>query len=218
LGKRTTDYLLEFRLSGSARKYIKEIVFDVSRKFSVSGVTRNRVVPHITIIGPIKTTNEQKLIHEIIETFMKYDLTTIKFSGFTSFGNWLFGKRVLAVKIEPSSELELLRIELIAKLSGFCQLSKFDARKWKPHATIAFKDIDKKFGKIKAYLENRNCPEIKHYVLRITLLKNARILCEYDFLQHRTLNRDEALNREIKKITIRLLKERIAKRNIGGNS
>ncbi len=216
--KKTTDYLLELRLSGSARKYVKDIAFDVARKFDVSGATRNRVPPHITMIGPIKTTNEQRLIYEIIETCMKYDLMTIKFSGFTSFGNWLFGNRVLAINIEQSSELELLRIELLAKLSGFCQLSKFDKRKWKPHATIAFKDIDKKFGQIKAYLQNRNCPAIQHYVLRITLLKNARILREYDFLQHRTLNRDEALNRENKKMTIRLLKKRIAKRNIGGNS
>jgi 2'-5' RNA ligase len=214
--KKTTDYLLEFRLSGSARKYVKNIVFDVARKFDVSGVTRNRVVPHVTMIGPIKTIYEKKLIHEIIETCMKYDLMTIKFSGFTSFGNWLRGNRVLAIKIEQSNELELLRSELLGKLSGFCQLYKFDTRKWKPHATIAFKDIDK-FGQIKTYLENRSCPEIHHYVLRITLLKNARILCEYDFLQQRTLTRLEALNRETKKMTIRLLKERIAKRNVGGN-
>ena len=215
--KKTTDYLLEFRLSGSARKYVKDIVFDVARKFDVSGVTRNRVVPHVTMIGPIKTIYEQKLTHEIIETCMKYDLMTIKFSGFTSFGNWLRGNRVLAIKIEQSNELELLRSELLGKLSGFCQLYKFDTRKWKPHATIAFKDIDKKFGQIKTYLENRSCPEIHHYVLRITLLKNARILCEYDFLQQRTLTRFEALNRETKKMTIRLLKKRLAKRNAGGN-
>jgi 2'-5' RNA ligase len=207
--KRTTDYLLEFRLSGSARKYVQDSVFDVARKFDVSGVTKNRVVPHITIIGPIKTTNEQRLVREIIETCKNFDLMTMKFSGFTSFGNWLKGNRVLAVKIEPSSEFELLRMELVAKLSLFCQLSKFDVRKWKPHATIAFKDIDKKFGQIKTYLENRLCPEIRHYVLRITLLRNARILCEYDFLLHRTLNRDEALNREIKKKTIIVLKKRI---------
>jgi 2'-5' RNA ligase len=213
--KKTTDYLLEFRLSGSARNYVKDTVFDVAKKFDVSGATRNRVVPHVTIIGPIKTTNEKKLVREIIETCKKYDLMAIKFSGFTSFGNWLLGNRVLAIKIDQSSELELLRIELIAKLSGFCQLSKFDNRKWKPHATIAFKDIDKKFGQIKAYLQNRSCPEIQHYVLRITLLKNAKILCEYDFLQRRTLNRNQALNRETKKMTIMLLKNRLAKRNIG---
>jgi 2'-5' RNA ligase len=215
LVKKTTDYLLELRLSGSAKKYVKDIVFDVARKFDVIGVTKNRVVPHVTIIGPIKTNYEQRLINEIIETCMKYDLMTIKFSGFTSFGNWLLGNRKLAIKIEQSSELELLRIELVAKLSLFCQLGKFDTRKWKPHATIAFKDIDKKFGQIKAYLQNRSCPEIKHYVLRVTLLKNARILCEYDFLQRRTLTRFEALNRESKKTTIMLLKKRLAQRNKG---
>lgn len=213
--KKTTNYLLELRISGSARKYVKDIVFDVARKFDVSGVTRNRVVPHVTIIGPLKTIHEQKLIHEIIETCMKYDLMTIKFSGFTSFGNWLLGNRVLAIKIEPSSELESLRSELVEKLSDFCQLYKFDTRKWKPHATIAFKDIDKKFGQIKAYLENKSCLEIHHYVLRITLLKSTKILCEYDFLQHRTLTRFEALNRETKKMTFMLLKKRIANKNVG---
>lgn len=206
-------YLIEFRLSGSARKYVRDTVFDVARKFDVSGVTRNRVVPHVTMIGPIKTIYEKKLIDETIETCMKYDLMTTKFSGFTSFGNWLKGDRVLAIKMEPSNELELLRSALVRDLSGFCQLYKFDTRKWKPHVTIAFKDIDKKFGRIKKYLEDRSCPEIQHYVLRITVLKNAKILCEYDFLQKRTLTRLEALNRETKKMTISLLKERLAKRS-----
>jgi 2'-5' RNA ligase len=212
--KNTTNYLLEFRLSGSARKYVRDTAFDVARKFNVTGVTGTRVVPHITIIGPIKTDHEQRLVHEIIETCTKYDLMTIKFRGFRSFGNWLFGHRVLGVKIEPSNELELLRSEIVERLSGFCQLSKFDTRTWKPHTTIAFKDIDKKFGQIKAFLEKRTCPEIQHYVLRITLLKNARILCEYDFLQRRTLNRLESLSRENKKITIMLLKKRLAKRKL----
>jgi 2'-5' RNA ligase len=206
---KTTNYLLEFRLSGTAKKYVKQIAFDVSREFGVKGVTRNRVVPHISLIGPIKTNNEQKLIHEVIETCRKYDLMTIKFNGFISFGNWLFGNRVLAVKIKPSNDLELLRTEIVKRISEFSQLSKFDTKEWKPHATIAFKDIDKKFKQIKEFLENRNCPEIRHYVIRITLLKNARILTEYDFLQRRPLTRFDALNREIKKKTIMLLKKRI---------
>jgi 2'-5' RNA ligase len=206
---KTTNYLLEFRLSGTAKKYVKQIAFDVSREFGVQGVTRNRVVPHISLIGPITTNNEQKLVHEIIETCWKYDLLTIRFNGFTSFGNWLFGNRVLAIKIKPSNDLELLRSEIVEKISDFCQLSKFDTKEWNPHVTIAFKDIDKKFKQIKVFLENGNCPEIRHYVIRITLLKNARILTEYDFLLRRQLTRFEALNREIKRMTIMLLKKRI---------
>jgi len=203
------SYLIEFRLSGSARKYVENAVFDVSKHFNVKGVTRKRVVPHVTLVGPIRTKYEQKLIQALIETCMKYDLMTIKFDGFTSFGNWLFGNRVLAVKIKPSNDLELLRSEIVKKISDFCQLSKFDSKEWNPHATIAFKDIDKKFKQIKVFLENRTCPEIRHYVLRITLLKNARILREYDFLQRKSLTRFEALNKGIKRETIMLLKKRI---------
>jgi 2'-5' RNA ligase len=145
--KKSTSYLVELRLSGTAKKYVKNIVYDVAEKFHVSGVAGTKVVPHVTIIGPIKIINEQKLVHETIETCMKYDPMTIKFSGFTSFGNWLLGNRVLAIKIEPSKALELLRIELIARLCGFCQLSKFDKRKWRPHATIAFKILIRSLSK-----------------------------------------------------------------------
>jgi 2'-5' RNA ligase len=205
----TTSYLIELRLSGSARKYVKSIVYDIAGKFAVRGVTRKRVVPHVTIVGPITTTDERKLIGEMIRTCTKYDLLTIQFGGFRSFGNWLFGNRVLGVKVEPSNELEALRSELVDKL-GFCRLSKFDRKEWRPHSTIAFKDIDQKFGEIKKYLENQSCPQIQHYVVRLTLLKNARILCEYDFLQRRALNRYEALNRENKRVTLILLKKRLA--------
>jgi 2'-5' RNA ligase len=210
LPNESPSYLLELRLSGSAKDYVKETVYDVARKFNVNGATKTRVVPHVTIMGPIKTRDQRKLIDEMVNTCLKYELMTIKFNGFRTFGNWFFGKRVLGVKIEPSNDLELLRSELVKKL-GFCQLNKFDKKKWKPHSTIAFKDIDKKFGEIKKYLENQNCPQIKHYVLRITLLKNARILCEYDFLQQRALNHFEAKSRENKKRTMMLLRQRLAK-------
>jgi 2'-5' RNA ligase len=205
---RRASYLLELRLSGSAKTYVKNIVFEVANSFGVKGVIRKRVVPHVTIVGPITTTDERKLTDEMIRTCMNYDLMTIRFSGFRSFGNWLFGNRVIGVKIEPSHELEALRKELVEKL-GFCQLSKFDRKEWKPHSTIAFKDIDQKFGEIKKYLENQSCPQIQHHVIRITLLKNARILCEYDFLQRRALNRYEALSRENRRMTLILLKKRL---------
>jgi 2'-5' RNA ligase len=161
----------------------------------------------VTLVGPIKTTDESKLVAEIIRTCTKYDLMSMKFSGFRSFGNWLFGNRVIGVKIEPSNELEALRSELVNKLD-FCQLSKFDRKEWKPHSTIAFKDVDQKFGEIKKYLESQRCPQIQHYVVRITLIKNAKILCAYDFLQRRALNRYEALSRENKRLTIMLLKKK----------
>jgi hypothetical protein len=46
----------------SSLSVVKELIFDVSKKFGVRGVTRKRVVPYVTVIGPIKNTlsnNEQ---------------------------------------------------------------------------------------------------------------------------------------------------------------
>jgi 2'-5' RNA ligase len=138
------------------------------------------------------------------------ELMTAKLAGFMNFGNWLFGNRVLGINIQPSDNFELLRSEFVQRLEGFCQLSEFDTKKWKPHATLAFKDIDNKYSEIKRHLEKKNCPEIKNYIARITLMKNRRILIEYDFLQHRVLNRYEALNRENRRQTLALLKNRLA--------
>lgn len=207
----SSAYLVEVRLSGSAKKYVKNLIFDVARTFSVMGVTGKKVVPHITVLGPVKTKNEQRLIQEIVGVCNKYDLMSIKFEGFRTFGNWLFGNRVIGINIKSSIELEQLRSELIEKLSEFCQLSKHDTGEWKPHSTIAFKDIDRKFVEIKKFVESQKVPEIRHYVLRVTLLKGRKILCEYDFLQRKTLNRYEALSRENKRKTLTMLKEKLHK-------
>ena len=132
---------------------------------------------------------------------------TAKLCGFMNFGNWLFGNRVLGINIQPSDNLGLLRSELVKRLDNCCELSEFDNKRWKPHTTLAFKDIDNKYGEIKRYLGSKNCPETTHYVARVTLLKKRRILLEYDFMQHRVLNHYEALDRENRRRTLFLLKQ-----------
>jgi hypothetical protein len=95
------------------------------------------------------------------------------------------------------------------ELSDYCQFSNFDTKEWKPHSTIAFKDIDKHFKQIKKHLENEDCPKINHYVLRLTLLRRGKILCEYDFFQCRTLTRLEALSSAELRKTFEIMKEQI---------
>ena len=74
------------------------------------------------------------------------------------------------------------------------------------HSTIAFKDIDNKFDKIWNYISKKKQKKIRQTLLRVTLLKNGKILKEYDFMQKRLLNRKEALNKGLWKKTIRILK------------
>lgn len=46
---------------------------------------------------------------------------------------------------------------------------------------------------------------INQRLLRVTLLKNGKILYEYDFLQRKLFNRNQSLNRKIWKETINKL-------------
>lgn len=203
------SYLVEFRLHGSARKFVKELIFEVANRFGVRGATRNRVVPHVTIVGAFQTTDERKVINAIERCGNNFDLVAFTFNGFRS-----FGKQVLAVNIEPSMELKELRSSLIQKFNFLhCILNEHDNESYKPHATIALKDIDDKFETLKEFLENVDAPKIQHYVLRLTLLKNAKIVCEYDLFQHKLLTRHESLDRNERKTTLRFLRYRLNHEN-----
>lgn len=205
-----THYLIEFRFSGHAKKYLKDLIYDVSKKFHVTGATRKKPVPHITLVGPLFTHNERRLVKEVNDVVKNYDMVGFSLNGFGKFGNWFSGNRVLKVDIEPSKELEDMRLELAKRLKEFCKLTEFDNKKnFKFHATIAFKDIDSKFGDLWDYIQKMEPPQMNQYLLRVTTIKNQRILCEYDLMLRRVLNRSEALNRDLFQETLNVMKEKL---------
>lgn len=164
-----------------------------------------------TIFGPFTTIDERKVVSTFLTISKKHHLIPFKLKGFGNFGN-----RVIFVDIIPSEELKKFRKELaneLIKLRNFLifktikTIGVSDYEEPYPfHATIAFKDIQNKFSSILHYLKNQKTPHIEQKLLRITLLKNGRILYEYDFLQKRLLNRNEALNKMIWRKTINLMK------------
>jgi calcineurin-like phosphoesterase family protein/2'-5' RNA ligase len=199
-------YLLEFRLTGSAKEFVKETAIRVAKRFHVHGVTNKRVVPHVSMIE-METYDERRLERAFEETCVNYGPMTFKFNGLGNFNRFERDK-VLYVDIEPSEELVRLRAELVDRLSTFCKIDMREGH-WSPHATLAFKDIDRKFGRIQEYLQGIEFPPIKHYVLRTTLIgKGSKIVREFDFFQRRSLTRLEALNSENTKLTLRLMQAR----------
>ncbi len=205
-----THYLIEFRFHGHAKRCIKDIIFDISKKFNVHGVTRKHPIPHVTLVGPFYTNNEKKLVEEFTKIMKKYTPTKFTLNGFDYFGNWLFGNRTIFIDVKPSEELKVIRFELSNRLGYFCKLNKHDKEskeKFKFHATVAFKDINQKFSKIWTYIKQKEGPKINQTLIRITLLKNSKILLEYDFIQKRLLTRKQAKNKLMLLKTIRLLKK-----------
>lgn len=203
-------YLIEFRFHGYAKKYLKRRIFEVARRFRVRGVTRKRPVPHITLVGPFETRNIKRVIRDVESVAKNYDLVNFKLKGFGYFNNP--NGKVIYADIEPSKELEELRWELAKRLMKYVELKEWDKdKKFSFHATIAFKDIDRKFPKIWRYLKSKEEPNINQHLLRITILRNDKILYEYDLMLKRLLNRRQALSKRIWKKTISTLKMKLSR-------
>jgi len=199
-------FLVEFRMHGYAKEYAKEIVYSVAKRFNVQGVTRKRVVPHISLYGPGKTNDIRKVISVVEKVGHKFALVPFCIRGFGVFEKI---PKVIYFDINPSQELETLRWELSQELRKISTGQSWDYLKNHSfHATIAFRDIDTKFTKIWAYLKSKEEPNIKQHLLRITVLGTSRkIVCEYDLVLKRLLNRREALSKYIWRKTIGKLRE-----------
>ena len=194
LRPRAYGFFIEFRLHGYAKEYAKNVILDIAKKFRVKGVTKTRAVPHITLYGPSTTDDIRKVVSEVIAVGQKHTLVPFKIRGFDYFEK---PSRVIYLDITPSAVLEQLRWELCESLRRISNSQPSDmAPRFKFHSTIAFKDIDRKFDRIWAYIKAREEPNINQYLLRITIMgRHRRILCEYDLVRKRLLNRRQALSR-----------------------
>jgi len=202
------SYLIEFRLRGFAKRYSQRLIQEIVRKFRVKGMKDK--VSHITLYGSFTTNNEKKMVSEVLTLCRKYDRIYFSIKGINYFDN--FSNKVIYLDITPSEEFKRFRFELASKLRGITSTSSKEDSKnkedFKFHSTIAFKDIDSKLRQILNHLKNKKHPNMRQTLLRVTILKNGRILNEYDFLQKQLLNRKQSLNRQIWKRTILILKQK----------
>ena len=199
-----SHYLIEFRFqSAKIKRYLKGMIYDVNRKFHVS---KKRHIPHITLVGPLTTNNERRLISDFARICSETRLMKFKGNGFGTFDS----NRVVYVNIGASERLNEFRIKLAETLRPYCKLQSHDKRKDEDrfgyHSTLAMKLSENEFTRIKNYIRTKPEPNFSQVVMRITLLKGGKILREYDFLQKRLLNRQQALNRHITRRSKELLR------------
>ena len=154
------------------------------------------------------------MVRDVESVAKNYNLVNFKLKGFGYFNNP--NGKVIYADIEPSKELEELRWELAKRLMKYAELKEWDKNnKSSFHATIAFKDIDREFPKIWKYLKSKEEPNINQHLLRITILgKRSKIVCEYDLMLKRLLNRRQALSKRIWRKTIFRLKMKLFRRRL----
>jgi hypothetical protein len=158
------------------------------------------------LYGPGRTEDIKKVILAVEKVGRQYDLVPHKIKGFGFFDK---SPKVIYFDITPSQELEELRWQLSQELRKISTCQPWDSRRNHSfHATIAFRDIDTKFSRIWSYLKSREEPNINQHLLRITVLgSGGKIVCEYDLVLKRLLNRREALSKFWWRRTINRLRE-----------
>ena len=198
-----TRYLIDIRLMGSVRHQIRTLSDHLQEKFSIGN---KRVVPHITLAGPFSTSDEEKLVEDFtrICTDQK-EIPKYEVGGYGFFDD----TRVVFVTITPDETLKQFRYQISQALSPYCSLRDYDwdsAEEFRFHATLAMKLDWLTFRRIKWYFRVQESVIYRHHPIRATLLRNSKILCEYDFIQERMLSRAQALSRATMKRDFEILK------------
>jgi 2'-5' RNA ligase len=185
-------YLIDIRMMGSVKQQIRTLRDQLQEKFSPG--TR-MVTPHITLAGPFSTDHEGQLVEDFtrvctdLEEVPKYEV-----GGYGFFDD----SRVVFVTINPDENLKQFRFRLSRAIAPYCSLRDYDldsAEEFRFHATLAMKLDWLTFQRMKWHFRKQEKVVFRHHPIRATLIRNTKILCEYDFAQGRMLTRAQALSR-----------------------
>jgi hypothetical protein len=187
-----TRYMIDIRLMGTVKHQIRTLSSQLREKFSLG---EKLVVPQITLAGPFSTTDEKRLVEDftLICTEQK-EIPRYEVGGYGFFDD----TRVVFVTITPDGNLKQFRYQLSRALFPYCSLRDYDqdpADTFRFHATLAMKLDWLTFQRIKWYFRRQEQVVCHHHPIRATLLRNSRILCEYDFIQNRMLSRAQAMSK-----------------------
>lgn len=191
-------YHIGTRLRGDAKDYIKSLALQTSRRYTNSENWK-RIVPHMTWIRPFTTSNERGLVNEFDKTLSKFTNAPLfyKIIGFDFFEKpeSVFYAGVLSNE-NLTNIIKTLENNLEDKIEYLSE--KVSSSEYKDEMNLHFtisKDIpESHFVKIKNYLKSRIFQPIELPLYRTYLLKNNKILREYDFALKKNMDRWDALD------------------------
>lgn len=187
--KVATSYLIEIRLLGKAKYETCDLIYQTSRDYNIRV---SRPVSHITLVGGFITNDEIRLVRDFESISRRYGLVRYVIEGIETFPD----TGVVYLDVQPSTELEAYRMELKDRLQGYCDLCQYDKKEpFEFHSTIAMHLSREKAEEIKRGTDHNK--RYNHRMLRSTLLKNSKILAEYDFCLQRMLDRRKALSKQV---------------------
>ncbi len=196
-------YLIDIRLMGPVKQQIRQLSDRLQEQFRLGN---KMVAPHITLAGPFSTTDEGMLIGDFTRVCMdQKEIPGYEIGGYGFFDD----SRVVYVTIIPDETLKQFRFRLSRAIAPYSSLRDYDnasADVFRFHATLAMKPDWFTFRRIRWYFRKQEPVIWRHHPVRVTLLRNSKIMCEYDFVQGRMLTRAQALSRATMKRDFEMLR------------
>lgn len=178
------DFYLEIWLRDFAKDFLRQISTQNSESYH----------PHITLIRPFEITSDEETVRQKIINFCEGE-PPIKFS---LEGKADFDGRVNYIPVTNSQQLLEFNNNLEQVLQEYVNFAEKLNDEKIFHATV---DYDK---------EIPSCPKIDQYMIMMTAIKKDRIWFSYDFVNQKSLNREQSLD---KKHWNRIIKEFLEKYN-----
>jgi hypothetical protein len=198
-----TRYLIDIRLMGPVKQQVRDLSARLQQTF---GLKKNLVAPHITLAGPFSTGDEARLVADFTRvSTAQREIPRYDVGGYGFFD----ATRVVSVAITPDENLKQFRYRLAQAIAPYCTLREYDrdaADNFRFHATLAMKLDWLTYQRIRWHFRNEEPVVYRHHPIRATLLRDTKILCEYDFVQQRMLTRAQALSRATMKRDREILK------------
>lgn len=186
-----TTYLVEIRFGGRIKQLLREIIRDIANRFDERTLVRSHYVPHITLYGPFRTSEEKVILARLRDVCSQYDLVPFLIAGFDH-----FDQDTIYADVHSSYALRQLRYTLSQKIRPVTTDEQaHDHDRWcKFHSTVA-RNIDSSFDDVWDYVTSRYDFTYEGYVERVSLIRNGSIVKEYSVPQGRFLNSEAATSR-----------------------
>lgn len=159
-------YIIISLLSGEVESYHQKLVEEISEKFGVDFLVKQKAPTHFTLKDVFETENIEEL-DKALSAFVK----THKPAVITLEGYNRFDDHVIFMDIEFSEEAKALYESFIEMLRGmpWMQWGQYDGQERKFHCTLAYSDIKDKYKNICRFLLERYSYSFESYFDNISL-------------------------------------------------
>lgn len=188
-----TQYVIAFPFRDEGLLKAKQLIYHLDAKFHLGFFSENRPIPRVALTGLFTTDDEKKFVTAFVSLCARTPLCSFEINTFAVSEKG----HAVCIRVDPGAELEAFRNNIIETVRSCGRLQEQEGEDpFLFHATIAENVSQKNYALIKKHAEEIKPLHFRHYVIRAAVLRDQKILCEYDFLTRSVLTQKEARDKK----------------------